>query len=142
MWSTSRGIRAGAAVSPTTELTKSSSTSFAARQSLFRARAQRQPKKPSTATAVPSSKTPANSWPAIGVLPHRRYFRSEAQIPVATTPYKFPFTLRLVDIDDLNRGMTAGENHRPKRRRMRRGLAHERPHLRIVGPQFRRLKRI
>ena len=44
-----------------------------------------QPKKPSTATAVPSSKTPANSWPAICVLPHRRYFRSEAQIPVATT---------------------------------------------------------
>jgi hypothetical protein len=49
-----------------------------------------QPKKPSTATAVPSSKTPANSWPAICVLPHRRYFRSEAQIPVATTRTSSP----------------------------------------------------
>jgi hypothetical protein len=47
-----------------------------------------------------------------------------------------------IEIGDHRLDMTAGENHRPKRRRMRCGLAHERPHLRIVGPQFRRLNRI
>src|SRR5258705_5138149 len=30
------------------------------------------------------------SWPAICVLPHRRYFRSEAQIPVAATRTSSP----------------------------------------------------
>src|SRR5438874_4264155 len=44
----------------------------------------------STATAVPSGSTPANSCPAIWVLPNRRYIRSDAQIPVPATRTSSP----------------------------------------------------